>query len=548
MNNLPDNPQIEPKGLAPFKKFCMTIGEIPSSYLETMSYAEMLLWFCNYLKCTVIPAINNNAEAVKELQDLYVELKNYVDNYFTNLDVQEEINNKLDQMAEDGELTEIIAQYLQLAGILAFNTVNDLINAENLVDGSFVKTYGKNSYNDGLGEFYKIRALINTDVVDGVNLIALNKYPTLVAEKMPNNIIGNLSNLNTENKTNIVNAINEVNSKVTYSTSKPADMNKVIIIGDSYASRTDNWVTTLIEKLDLSSSDYYKSAIGSSGFVQQGQQNKTFLTLLTDVIDTLTTSQKAEITHVIVCGGANDNTHEEVDIKNAITTFVNTVNSNLPNAKTLIGEIGWTNNPNDIINYGKVVDVYSKCTINPKCYYLNNVQYTLHNYDLLLSDGVHPTADGNIALASNIHQAIMNGSCEVIYSQLQHKLNPDNNTFTIYESLNNNLTKVYNNRTSIINKEVASIIANGMTAIDLTEDIFQYAKGSYYETNRTFVVAYYTVNNKIIPINSLIGVYNGILKIYPISVNEDTGEYETLTNITGIRIPQFNINMDSLQC
>lgn len=111
MNNLPDNPQIKPKDLTPFRNFCMTIGEIPSSYLESMSYAEMLLWFCDYLKNTIIPTVNNNAEAVAELQDLYVELKNYVDNYFNNLDVQNEINNKLDKMAQNGTLENIMKPY-----------------------------------------------------------------------------------------------------------------------------------------------------------------------------------------------------------------------------------------------------------------------------------------------------------------------------------------------------------------------------------------------------------------------------------------------------
>ena len=101
MNNLPSNPQINIEGLKPFRKFCMTIGALPSSYLETLTYQELLLWFCSYLQDTVIPAINNNAEAVEELQNLYVELKNYCDNYFKNLDVQEEINNKLDEMASN---------------------------------------------------------------------------------------------------------------------------------------------------------------------------------------------------------------------------------------------------------------------------------------------------------------------------------------------------------------------------------------------------------------------------------------------------------------
>ena len=97
--------------LKPFTRFCCTIGNLPTSYMESLTYEEQLLWLCNYLENTVIPAVNNNAEAVKELQDLYVVLKDYVDNYFNNIDVQEEINNKLDQMAADGSLYEIIKKY-----------------------------------------------------------------------------------------------------------------------------------------------------------------------------------------------------------------------------------------------------------------------------------------------------------------------------------------------------------------------------------------------------------------------------------------------------
>lgn len=99
------NELIDVKTLPPFKKFIMTIGNIPTSYLESMTYAELLMWFCNYLQETVIPTVNNNAEAVEELQ-------NFVSSYFDNLDVQEEINKKLDEMAEDGTLTNLIKGYI----------------------------------------------------------------------------------------------------------------------------------------------------------------------------------------------------------------------------------------------------------------------------------------------------------------------------------------------------------------------------------------------------------------------------------------------------
>lgn len=95
---------------SPFKKLVMTIGELPTTFIDSMSYYEALAWLVDYIQKTVIPAVNNNAEATEELQKLFVELKEYVDNYFDDLNVQEQINNKLDAMAEDGTLAEIINQ------------------------------------------------------------------------------------------------------------------------------------------------------------------------------------------------------------------------------------------------------------------------------------------------------------------------------------------------------------------------------------------------------------------------------------------------------
>ena len=103
---------VDVQTLTPFKKFIMTIGALPTSYLESMTYAELLMWFCNYLQETVIPTVNNNAEAVEELQGLYEELKSYVNHYFDNLNVQDEINNKLDTMAANGTLTQLIGNYV----------------------------------------------------------------------------------------------------------------------------------------------------------------------------------------------------------------------------------------------------------------------------------------------------------------------------------------------------------------------------------------------------------------------------------------------------
>jgi hypothetical protein len=126
-----DKPEISVEKLSPLKKVCMTIGELPTAYIETMTYYEMLVWFTRFLQNQVIPVINNNSDVAEELQTLFVELENYVNNYFDNLDVQDEINNKLDKMLEDGVLEQIIEQYLDSTAIWCFDTVSDMKQATN---------------------------------------------------------------------------------------------------------------------------------------------------------------------------------------------------------------------------------------------------------------------------------------------------------------------------------------------------------------------------------------------------------------------------------
>ena len=137
----------------PIKKICMTIGQLPTSYLETMSYYEMLVWFVNYLRDDIIPVVNANGAATEELQHLFVDLQNYVNNYFDNLDVQKEIDHKLDEMVEDGTLANILNNYTQLCKV--YNTYTDMIADTELVDNQKCSTLGYYAVNDGgAAEYY----------------------------------------------------------------------------------------------------------------------------------------------------------------------------------------------------------------------------------------------------------------------------------------------------------------------------------------------------------------------------------------------------------
>ena len=112
------------KNVPPFVRYCSAI--IPTMFDDSLSYYEALCALNNFLQTNVIDTINNNATVTEEYIRLTNELKEYVENYFENLDVQEEINNKLDEMAEDGTLTTIISSYI----LPVFNDYKDEVDSE----------------------------------------------------------------------------------------------------------------------------------------------------------------------------------------------------------------------------------------------------------------------------------------------------------------------------------------------------------------------------------------------------------------------------------
>ena len=156
-------------------KFCWTIGMLPTSYKESLTYEEQLISIGNYLETTVIPALNNNAEAVSELQSLFIQLSNYVKNFFDNLNVQTEINNKLDEMLADGTLENILMNYTKL--IKSFPTFQNAINDNSLILNQIIETHGFYTLNDQGASKYLITSTV-TPLQLNNNLYALPiSYP-----------------------------------------------------------------------------------------------------------------------------------------------------------------------------------------------------------------------------------------------------------------------------------------------------------------------------------------------------------------------------------
>lgn len=121
------------KPLKPFGRFCVTIGELPSSYIQSLSYLEMLSWLCNYIEKTVIPAINENAEAVKEIQEF---LEKYEDQYEEIQRMMEELIISINQRFASIE-TELEAKFNQLTNQVLELIDNNYTILKNYIDQKY---------------------------------------------------------------------------------------------------------------------------------------------------------------------------------------------------------------------------------------------------------------------------------------------------------------------------------------------------------------------------------------------------------------------------
>lgn len=139
--------------LRPFRFWCQKV--LPLVYDDSLSYYEVLCKLVDYLNKTM-EDVGVLHEDVDALHTAYQQLQSYVNDYFSTLDVQQEINNKLDVMAADGTLDALILPYFnaykeEINGLIAQqnehieefegtinnnmdsfeNTVNNSVNTQN---------------------------------------------------------------------------------------------------------------------------------------------------------------------------------------------------------------------------------------------------------------------------------------------------------------------------------------------------------------------------------------------------------------------------------
>lgn len=170
------------KQLQPFRYWCQKV--LPLVYDDSLSYYELLCKVVDYLNKTMEDVdvlhtdVDNLHIAYENLQSnmntkysdmvnwinstygdmttwmntSYQQLVDFCNNYFANLDVQQEINNKLDAMTASGELTTLIAAYVDPIYQAYESQINSEVNTFKSQVNTEVTRF-ENAVNTNIGNF-----------------------------------------------------------------------------------------------------------------------------------------------------------------------------------------------------------------------------------------------------------------------------------------------------------------------------------------------------------------------------------------------------------
>lgn len=97
---------------------------------DALTDYQLLSKVVEYLN-NVINQTNTNTDTVNEYTQKFIQLKTFVDEYFDNLDVQDEINQKLERMASDGTLALLLSSYVTPLLDEFQSEVNNQLNDQN---------------------------------------------------------------------------------------------------------------------------------------------------------------------------------------------------------------------------------------------------------------------------------------------------------------------------------------------------------------------------------------------------------------------------------
>lgn len=326
---------------------------------------------------------------------------------------------------------------------------------------------------------------------------------------------------------------------------------RVIMLGDSYSEgytpegNVTPWPDLLAAKLPGSEVHYVKQSGAGLSTVFTGIYN------LTTRLSELTIDNPETIDSIIVCCGRNDANHTNVvdSIAPGISNFCSVAKAKFPNAHVYIGFIGYDTcrtdyNVNRTLWLANALAWYQHGTGYT---YLNGVEHILCNKDFMSSDGKHPNAYGEVALANGIYKALTYGSVNVTY--IYNEVSVNGTEIKVGESFANGFASVRFNTAPIDYYSGVQYTADGKSQFAIGSDVYlRYVSPSGYGLTSGVIPCiaeiagkYYQTSCVIRVIPQTDGKCLMVGQLSAVTLDGTTYASGTLGRVQFIQSPQFTL-------
>lgn len=459
----------EPYGhLPPFRFWLQT--SLPAIYDDSLTYLELagrLHWYIDQ----IINTLKVYDDKFCELMGLYKELECYVGDYFSSVDFPAMVKDILDDMAATGKLGELLMAYINdfsidakkiKGGIVPLHYTYDhtengiefytreesddevlriLTNGSSVmgffkgspVTGNFIRymssaTWEHNGtvkhfecgcvntvYTNDFTVTYEDFFVDDTDTIHRMKITdhygdtpKMEVFPVYADIRDGSVTTPKLADRSVTHPKLADDAVWENNIKDGSVTLPKLAKPYTIFIGDDYDLTAGGWADRAAANLNLGSNEFSKRSASGAGI----NGATTFLSLLRGVAGELTAAQKANTGTIVIVGGYND---RDKDLTTNASTLASFINETFPDAKVYLGMAAWKCNATAgghkyDTGYLDMPKKYMQVAGDHGWAFIDNIQYVLHDYSLLDSTGLKPSAEGNAELARAVATTVKGGT------------------------------------------------------------------------------------------------------------------------------------------
>lgn len=251
---------------------------------------------------------------------------------------------------------------------------------------------------------------------------------------------------------------------------------KFLVLGDSYAKQTNNWVSVARNALGKTTTDFIDVAVSGAGFTIT---NNTFLQQLQNY-----TGNKSEITDILIGGGLNDSSPSaHSNLADKIAEFMAYSKTNYVNAKVSVYYIGNSIEASNVLydrgvlNRLQAIWIYQTNLTKHGAKFVNFHNVLASNLANFGGDLLHPSTYGGEALGLAIANDVRGSANGFEYPYYTFEVSGVNiastytGTLRIKPELDNTCLTAFNDLQLLINNN-ATITGGAKTKIARTNYFF----------------------------------------------------------------------------